>query len=146
MDIHYFARSKKDCADDWTYHDDIEALAREVDILIVTVSAGPDTADIISANVLKAIGPDGILVNVSRGSTVDENALIEALKTGGLRAAALDVYKNEPNIDVRLLSLPNILLQPHQSSGTIETRKKMGQLQRKNLLQYFADEPLETPI
>lgn len=146
MDIHYFSRSIKDVAQDWTYHDDVEALACAVDILIVAVSAGPDTADIISKDVLKELGSDGILVNVSRGITVDENALIQALEAGGIRAAALDVYKNEPNIDARLLSLENVLLQPHQSSGTIETRKKMGELQRKNLLAYFANEPLVTPI
>lgn len=146
MAIHYFSRSAKDFASDWTYHKDVEALASAVDILIVAVSAGPETADIISKEVLKALGSDGILVNVSRGITVDENALIEALETGGIRAAALDVYNNEPNIDARLLSLQNVLLQPHQSSGTIETRKKMGELQRKNLLAYFADEPLVTPI
>jgi len=146
MDIHYFSRSKKDYAKDWTYHENLETLAKTVDILIVAVSAGPETADIISRDVLKAIGSDGILINVSRGVTVDENALIEALSTGGLRAAALDVYKNEPNIDARLKSLQNVLLQPHQSSGTIETRKKMGDLQRKNMIAYFADKPLLTPV
>ncbi len=146
MNIHYFSRSKKDYAHDWTYHEDVEALANAVDILFVAVSAGPDTADIISANVLNAIGPDGILINISRGTTVDENSLIKALETGGIRAAALDVYKNEPNIDARLLSLENVLLQPHQSSGTIETRKKMGELQQENLIAYFADKPLVTPI
>ena len=146
MDIHYFSRSKKDYADTWAYHADVETLAKAVDILIVAVSAGTDTADIISKDVITALGSDGILVNVSRGITVDENALIDALENGGLRAAALDVYKNEPNIDARLLSLQNVLLQPHQSSGTIETRKKMGELQRENLLAYFANEPLLTPI
>lgn len=146
MDIHYSSRSKKDYAGDWVYHEDVEMLAKAVDFLIVAVSAGPDTADIISKDVIKALGSDGILVNISRGITVDENALIEALETGGLRAAALDVYKNEPHIDARLLSLNNVLLQPHQSSGTIETRKKMGELQRENLLAFFADEPLLTPI
>lgn len=146
MNIHYFSRSKKDVAHNWTFHNDVEALAEAVDILIVAVSGGPDTLDIISSDVIKAIGPDGVLVNVSRGTTVDESALIEALTTGGLRAAALDVYKNEPHIDARLLSLNNVLLQPHQSSGTIETRKKMGALQRSNLQAYFANEPLVTPI
>lgn len=146
MNIHYFARSEKGFASDWTYHSDIVALASAVDILIVAVSAGPDTTDIVSKEVLKALGSDGTLVNVSRGSTVDEDALIKALEGGGIRAAALDVYKNEPHIDARLLSLDNVLLQPHQSSGTIETRKKMGVLQRENLRAYFANEPLVTPV
>lgn len=147
MDIHYHSRSRKfhvpDC---WAYHDSVVALASAVDVLIVAVSAGPDTVDIIDADVLAALGSDGVLVNVSRGLTVDENALIEALEHGRIHAAALDVYKNEPNIDARFLSLPNVLLQPHQSSGTIETRKKMGELQRQNLLAYFANEPLLTPV
>lgn len=146
MTIHYFSRSEKEYAQEWAYHDDVVALASAVDILIVAVSGGPDTADIISRDVLNAMGPDGILVNVSRGTTVDEDALIKALTTGGIRAAALDVYKNEPNIDARLLSLKNVLLQPHQSSGTIETRKKMGELQRRNLTAFFAGDPLITPI
>lgn len=146
MNIHYFSRSEKTDAQNWVYHDDVEALARAVDILIVAVSATAETNDIISDKVLKALGADGILINISRGSTVDENALIDALTTGVIRAAALDVYKNEPNIDARLLSLDNVLHQPHQSSGTIETRQKMGALQRENLIAYFAEKPLVTPI
>ena len=146
MDIHYFSRNKKDYASDWTFHDDINTLANAVDILIVAVSAGPETADIISSDVIKALGSEGIVINVSRGMTVDEDALIEALTTGGIRAAALDVYKSEPNIDARLLSLNNVLLQPHQSSGTIETRKSMGVLQRQNLQAFFTNAPLLTPI
>lgn len=146
MEIHYFSRSKKDTSTDWIYHNELEVMAGAVDILIVAVSAGPETEDIISSDVLKSLGSDGILVNVSRGITVDEQALIKSLETGGIRAAALDVYKNEPHIDSRLLELHNVLLQPHQSSGTIETRKKMGALQRENLMAYFAKKPLLTPI
>lgn len=146
MTIHYFSRSEKEYAQKWSYHNDVVALASAVDILIVAVSGGPDTADIISSDVLKGLGSNGTLVNVSRGTTVDENALIKALESGGIQAAALDVYKNEPNIDARLLTLKNVLLQPHQSSGTIETRKKMGELQRQNLTAFFAGNPLITPI
>lgn len=145
MDIHYYSRTPKG-AEGWTYHDNIVDLAKAVDALIVVVSGGPETAGIISAEVIEALGPDGLLVNSSRGSTVDENALIEALQHKKIRAAALDVFNNEPNIDSRLLSLDNVLLQPHQSSGTVETRKLMGELQRKNLIAYFSDQPLITPV
>lgn len=145
MNIHYYSRAPKDAVG-WTYHDNLIDLAKTVDTLIVVVSGGPETSGIISAEVIEALGPNGLLVNSSRGSTVDENALIEALQHKKIRAAALDVFNNEPNIDPRLLSLDNVLLQPHQSSGTVETRKLMGELQRNNLIAYFSDQPLITPV
>lgn len=143
--IHYFARTQKD-APGWTYHDSLISLAQASDMLMVAVSGGPETAKIISADVITALGADGILVNISRGSTIDEEALLKALQTGGIRGAALDVYKNEPKIDARFMELDNVLLQPHQSSGTIETRKQMGVLQRQNLSAYFDGKPLITPV
>lgn len=144
-DIHYFARSEKDTPG-WHWHNDLVSLAQQSDILIVAVSGGADTRAIISADVIAALGADGLLVNISRGSTMDEEALISALQHRQLRGAALDVFNNEPHIDERFLALDNVLLQPHQSSGTIETRKKMGQLQRDNLSAFFAGKPLLTPV
>lgn len=144
-DIHYYSRSDKS-KPSWTYHNDLVEMAKAVDILMVTVSGGPTTQGIISADVIKALGDDGLLVNVSRGSTVDEEALIQALQAKALRGAALDVFNNEPAIDKRFMQLDNVLLQPHQSSGTIETRQKMGQLQRDNLVAFFAGKPLVTPV
>ncbi|MFK7855875.1 MAG: 2-hydroxyacid dehydrogenase [Granulosicoccus sp.] len=143
--IHYYSRSKKQTPD-WTYHDDLVSLAKAVDILMVTVSGGPETIRIISKDVIAALGSDGLLVNVARGSTVDEEALLNALESSAIRGLASDVFNNEPNIDPRFLALNNVLLQPHQSSGTIETRKIMGELQRDNLQAYFADKPLVTPV
>lgn len=145
MDIHYFARTQKDTPG-WAHHTDIIALAKAVDILIVTLSGGPETINMICGETITALGPEGLLVNTSRGTTVDEAALLDALEGGVLGAAALDVFENEPNIDPRFLKLDNVLLQPHQSSGTIETRKVMGQLQRDNLAAYFAGKPLLTPV
>ena len=144
-DIHYYARSAK-VTPGWTHHDDIVALARTVQTLVVTVSGGPETLGIVGADAIAALGPDGFLVNASRGTTVDEGALLDALENGGLGRAALDVFLNEPDIDPRFLKLGNVLLSPHQSSGTVETRKVMGQLQRDNLAAYFAGTELLTPV
>ncbi len=143
--IHYYSRVEKDTPG-WTYHDDLISLAKTVDVLMVTVSGGPDTVEIISKDVIAAVGSDGILVNCSRGSTIDEDALLTALETGSLRGAATDVFNNEPNIDPRFLALDNVLLQPHQSSGTVETRKSMGLLQRANLQRFFEGEVLLTEV
>lgn len=144
-DIHYFARSEKDTPD-WRYHSDLIDLAQSVDILMVAVSGGPETAGLISADVIEALGDDGVIVNSARGTTMDEDALIEALQQGKLRGAALDVFNNEPNIDPRFQLLNNVLLQPHQSSGTVETRQRMGVLQRNNLTAFFEGSPLITPV
>lgn len=144
-EIHYYSRKAKETPG-WKYHDNITAMAAEVDILIVTLSGGPETLGMVGTDALNALGHEGLLVNVSRGTTVDEAALLNSLETGVIRAAALDVFENEPNINPRFLALENVLLQPHQSSGTIETRKVMGQLQRDNLAAYFAGKPLLTPV
>jgi lactate dehydrogenase-like 2-hydroxyacid dehydrogenase len=144
-DIHYYSRSAKETPG-WTHHSDIAAMAGQVDILIVTLSGGPDTVGMVGAEALKALGSDGLLVNASRGTTIDEAAMLDALEAKTIRFAALDVYENEPNIDPRFMALDNVLLQPHQSSGTIETRKVMGQLQRDNLAAFFAGKPLLTPV
>lgn len=143
--IHYYSRQEKNVSG-WTYHRKLTDLASAVDVLIVTVSGGPDTHQIISQQVIKALGTDGVLVNVSRGSTVDEEALINALEAGLIRGAALDVYNNEPHVDERFKHLDNVLLQPHQSSGTVETRKRMGELQRANIVSFFKDGSLLTAV
>ena len=144
-DISYFSRTAK-VTDGWTHFGDIPALAGAVDIMVICVSGGPETIGLVGKQAISALGPQGLLVNASRGTTVDEDALLDALESGALGSAGLDVYLNEPQIDPRFLQLDNVLLQPHQSSGTIETRKIMGQLQRDNLAAYFAGKPLLTPV
>ena len=144
-DIHYYSRTEKDTSG-WTYHSDLVELANAVDIFIVTVSGGPETAQIISREVIDAIGADGLLINCARGSTVDEEALLDALESRSIRGVATDVFNNEPGIDKRFLQLDNVLLQPHHSSGTIETRKSMGALQRDNMIAFFNGVPLLTPV
>ena len=95
---------------------------------------------------LEALGPNGILINVSRGSIVDEKALIHAIKEGNLGGAGLDVFASEPNVPDELKSMPNVVLQPHHASGTIETRSAMGDLVARNLEAHFAGKPLLTPF
>ncbi|MBX4936142.1 2-hydroxyacid dehydrogenase [Rhizobium binae] len=144
-DIAYFARNEHaDVA--YAYQPDLVALADWADFLIVIVPGGQATMKIIDAEVLKALGPHGMLINVSRGTTVDEEALIAALENGTIQAAGLDVFLNEPKIDARFLTLQNVVLQPHHGSGTVETRKAMGQLVRDNLAAHFAGNPLTTPV
>jgi lactate dehydrogenase-like 2-hydroxyacid dehydrogenase len=128
------------------YYADPVALARACDILVATVSGGESTRNMVNAGVLAALGPAGLFVNVARGSVVDEGALIDALREKRIGAASLDVFWNEPNVDERFFAFDNVLLAPHQSSGTVETRKAMGQLVRDNLVAHFAQRPLLTPV
>jgi lactate dehydrogenase-like 2-hydroxyacid dehydrogenase len=130
----------------WRYEADLAALARDCDILIVTAPGGPDTRHLIDARVLGALGPNGYLVNVARGSLVDEQALLAALETGAIAGAALDVFDNEPDIDARFLALDNVLLTPHLGSATHETRAAMAQLMLDNVRSWFRSGRALTPV
>ena len=145
MDIHYTSRSKKETPG-WTYHDNATSLAEAVDFLVVALVGGPETEGHVSAEVISALGPEGILVNISRGTTVDEGALLDALENGTIAGAGLDVFENEPHLDERFLKLENVMLQPHQASATHDTRNAMGQLQRDNVSAYLSGNPLITPV
>jgi lactate dehydrogenase-like 2-hydroxyacid dehydrogenase len=146
MDIAYSDVAARDHARDWTFIADPVALAARSDFLFVTLAASPATRHIVSRDVLAALGPEGMLINISRASNIDEEALLHALETGALGSAALDVFDGEPKLNPRFLALPNVLLQPHHASGTVETRKAMGQLMRDNLTAHFAGAPLPTPV
>ena len=146
MDIAYSDISAKDYAPDWEFVADPVALAERSDFFFVTLAASAETRHIVDKDVIEAVGPEGVLINVSRASNVDEEALLDALESGKLGSAALDVFDNEPNINPRFLVLDNVLLQPHQASGTVETRKAMGQLMRDNLAAHFAGQDLPTPV
>ncbi|WP_029041941.1 2-hydroxyacid dehydrogenase [Cucumibacter marinus] len=146
MDVAYSDLAEKEYAPDWTFVAEPVALAARSDILFVALSATAATRHIVGQEVIEALGPQGMIINVSRASNIDEDALIDALATGRLGAAALDVFEGEPEIDPRFLDLPNVLLQPHQASGTTETRKAMGQLLRDNLTAHFAGRDLITPV
>ncbi len=112
----------------------------------LTLAATPETHHIVNARVLSALGPEGILVNISRAANVDETALLNSLETSTLGAAALDVFEGEPHLNPRFLTAPNLLLQPHHASGSIETRTAMGQHLLANLAAHFAGQPLPTPV
>ncbi|KNG92177.1 2-hydroxyacid dehydrogenase [Pseudaestuariivita atlantica] len=124
----------------------ISELAKRSDILCVTLAASPATRHVVDRPVLDALGPDGMLLNISRASNVDEEAMIAALQAGTLGWAALDVFDGEPRIDPRFLDLDRVLLTPHHASATQETRADMGALMRANLAAHFADDPLPSPV
>lgn len=145
MTISYSSRTAKDTPG-WTHVADPVALAERSDVLFVALAATASTRHVVDAAVLKALGPDGMLVNISRAANVDEAALIAALADGSLGSAALDVFEGEPALNPAFLGLPNLLMQPHIGSGTVETRKAMGQLVRDNLAAHFAGKPLLTPV
>ena len=145
MDIHYWSRREKE-APGWTYHADPVALASAVDYLIVAVVGGEETKGIVSAEVLDALGPDGIVVNISRGTTIDEGAMLDRLEDGRLAGAGLDVFLNEPKIDPRFSALDNVVLQPHIGSATQATRAEMARLQRDNITAFLAGRPVLTQV
>ena len=146
MEIAYSDVGPKPYASDWEFIADPVALAERSDFLFVTLAASAATRHIIGREVIAALGAEGMLVNISRASNIDEEALLEALENRTLGSAALDVFEGEPALNPRFLALDNVLLQPHHASGTIETRKAMGQLVRDNLAAHFAGKPLLTPV
>ena len=144
-EIHYFSRQPKQTPG-WTWHDSPLALAGAVQDLVVSVVGGAGTRGLVDAAVLQALGPDGVVVNIARGSVIDEEALIVALQSGRLRGAGLDVFRGEPAVDPRLVAAENTVLLPHVGSATIETRAAMGALQRDNLRAVLAGRPALTPV
>ena len=113
---------------------------------MLIVPGGAATKNMINAEVLKALGPNGILINMARGSVVDEPALVAALASGALGGAGLDVFAAEPEVPAPLLAMENVVLMPHTGSATHQTRTRMGDLMIDNLLAHFAGRPLPTPV
>lgn len=145
-EVHYSARSPKHTPQGWRFHTDARSLATAVDDLFVTVVGGPETENLIDADVLAALGADGHLINLSRGSVVDEGALLTALDARRIRGAGLDVFRNEPRPDPRLVSRPDVLPLPHIGTATVETRTEMGRLQRANIRAILDGQPALTPV
>ena len=142
--ILYHGRTRQDVP--YTYVSSLVDMARQCDALIVTVPGGSATHHLIDRAVIKAIGPGGYLVNVGRGSVVDQAALIAALGAGRLGGAGLDVFEAEPHIPDALRALPNVLLTPHIGSATVETRRRMGDLALDNLLAHRAGRGMLSPV
>ena len=144
MEIAYCGRNPQDVPHQ--YHASLAALAAASDFLIVACPGGAATRHLVNADILRALGPDGTLINIARGSVVDEEALITALQNGVIRTAGLDVFANEPQVPPALAALPQVVLLPHVGSGTHETRRGMARLCVENLAAHFAGQPLLTPV
>jgi lactate dehydrogenase-like 2-hydroxyacid dehydrogenase len=145
MPIAYTERHQvADCA--YRFVPDLEGLAQHSDFLVLAASATAETHSIVNRTVLDALGPKGILINVSRGSVLDEDALVAALTEGRLGGAGLDVFVHEPEVPKALWGMDNVVLMPHQASATIETRRAMADLVLANLAAHFAGKELPTPV
>lgn len=145
MDVRYHNRRRvEDVA--FTYEASLTELARWADFLVVASAGGPETRHLVSADVLNALGPHGFLINIARGSVIDEAALVDALVNKKIAGAGLDVFENEPHVPEALLTLDNVVLLPHIASGTSETRQAMADLTLANLRSYFAEGRLLTPV
>ncbi len=140
MKVGYHSRSAQ--AVRYTYYSSLLDMAREVQFLVIATPGGAATKNIINAEVLEALGPKGRLINIARGSIVDEAALIKALQEGKLGGAGLDVFADEPRVPPELRAMPNVVMFPHVGSATHETRKAMGDLVLANLEAHFAGKPL----
>ncbi len=143
-DIGYFDVAKLNAP--YRFHDSLVELARESDILILCMPGGGGTNGAVNREVLSALGREGSLVNASRGSVVDEKALIEALRAGDIATAALDVFASEPSVPEALKKMSNVVLSPHNASATRETRNAMRDLVIENLRNHFEGRPLKTPV
>lgn len=145
MEVHYWNRSPV-VGTNWVSHASPVELAESSDVLAVCVAANASTANIVNADVLAALGSKGYLINVARGTVVDEDALLAALNDGIIAGAGLDVFVNEPAIREAFFTAPNTVLMPHQGSATVETRIGMGELVLANLQAYFAGDVPPTKV
>lgn len=130
----------------WRYVAALDQLARDSDVLIVATSGGAATTGLVDAATLAALGPDGVLINIGRGSIVDETALIEALEAGRIAGAGLDVFAHEPQVPERLRVLDQVVFSPHQGSATVETRRAMADLVLANIAACATGAPLVSPV
>lgn len=143
--ISYHSRSEKPNVD-YKYYSNILDLAANCDILVVACDLTKETRHIINRNVIDAVGPNGVIINIGRGPHIDEPELVSALVEGRLGGAGLDVYEHEPEVPEPLLGLDNVVLLPHIGSATWETRKAMADLAIQNLEAHFSNKPLLTPV
>nr|WP_085990529.1 2-hydroxyacid dehydrogenase [Rhizobium sp. CF142] len=145
MQVVYHGRNRQPDVP-YVYYDTVLALARASDWLVVTAPGSAATAKIVSREVMEALGPNGMLVNMARGSMVDQEAMIELLQAKQLGGAALDVFEAEPAVPLTMMELENVVLSPHQGSRTNETRSAVGDLVVANLSAHFSNQPLVSPV
>jgi lactate dehydrogenase-like 2-hydroxyacid dehydrogenase len=145
MEIGYHGRTLQE-GEPFDYFESLTELAEWCDFLIVACPGGPETLNAVNAPILAALGAQGTLINIARGSIVDEPALVDALQRGVIKAAGLDVFADEPHVPAPLLAMDNVVLLPHVGSATVETRRAMADLVLENLEAHFAGEPLPTPV
>lgn len=144
ISVCYHARHPRDV--DYRYYPDLRQMAREVDIIVVAIPGGAATRHLVSADVLGDLGPEGVLINVARGTVVDQQALIAALSDGTLGAAGLDVYEDEPSVPAGLLGAENAVLLPHVGSASERTRRRMAELGAANLMAWFRNGTVLSPV
>ncbi|HKA72145.1 MAG TPA: NAD(P)-dependent oxidoreductase, partial [Xanthobacteraceae bacterium] len=130
----------------YRYYDNLIAMARDADVILAVAPGGPGTRNMINAAVLDALGPDGIVINMARGSLVDEPALIKALQEKKIFSAGLDVYAHEPKVPAELIAMDNVVLFPHLGSASLHTRQAMDQLVVDNLVAWAGGNPPLTPV
>ncbi len=145
VSIAYHGRTQQDDVA-YAYYPTIVGLAEACDVLIVITPGGAATRHLVNADVLKALGPNGVLINVARGSVVDEQALIEALRSGTILSAGLDVYEDEPRVPQELIDMEHVVLLPHIASASVHTRNAMGKLVADNLVSWFEGKGPLTPV
>jgi lactate dehydrogenase-like 2-hydroxyacid dehydrogenase len=141
MEVRYHGRKPVEGVA-WTYEPKLHELARWADFLVVITAGGPQTKHLVDASVLDALGPEGYLVNVARGSVVDEAALVQALQQQRIAGAGLDVFEREPHVPEALFALDNVVMMPHVASATAQTRQAMAQRVLDNLAAFFAGETM----
>jgi lactate dehydrogenase-like 2-hydroxyacid dehydrogenase len=142
--VYHGPRRKPDVP--YPFYADLVAMARDVDYLVVASPGGAATRHLVDAAVLAALGPEGVVINIGRGTVIDEAAMVDALQRGAIGGAGLDVFENEPHVPEALCALDNVVLLPHVGSATEATRRAMGDLMIDNLAAYFAGRPLLTPV
>lgn len=140
----YHSRSEKDVP--YKYYSDLSEMAQDCDFLILACAGGPETENLIDYKILEKLGPSGFLINIARGSVVNEEDLLIALRNQAIAGAGLDVFANEPDVPEELLKMDNVVLSPHVGSATVETRSKMGQLVIDNLNAHFEGQSLLSPV
>jgi lactate dehydrogenase-like 2-hydroxyacid dehydrogenase len=145
LDIAYYGRTEQRDVP-YRFYPNLREMAEAVDVLLAVAPGGPETKHLVNAEILRALGPNGILINVGRGSVVDERALIEALKSKTILTAGLDVFEDEPRVPQELIDIDHIVLLPHVGSASVHTRNAMGQLVVDNLIAWFSGKGPLTPV